>query len=100
MTIYNQLGANRFSAMTGSKNFVAFEDKENRKGLAFKLSRNQSKAGYCAINYDSGKDLYVMVFYKITRSGDIEIIRQYDEVYFDMLEYIFTEVTGLYTRLF
>ena len=55
------------------------------------------------IIYDAGADLYNMRFYRRTfskktfesRTKDIAI---HEGIYFDMLEEMFTMVTGLYTR--
>ena len=72
-TILEQIGGRRFAAMTGSKDF------------------------------DAGADLYNMRFYRRTfskktfecKTKDIET---HEGIYCDMLEEMFTMVTGLYTR--
>ena len=52
---------------------------------------------------DEDTDTYTMYFYRqtLTKYADIKVkeIAKYEGVYFDMLQQIFTDVTGLYTRL-
>ena len=47
-------------------------------------------------------DTYTMYFYRqtLTKYADIKVkdIARYEGVYFDMLQPIFTQVTGLYTH--
>jgi hypothetical protein len=91
-TILKQLGGQKFIVMTGSKNFIAGD-----YSLSFKLSRNGSKANYCRITLN-GKDLYDMEFFKSFK-GDLKLIEKKEDLYNDMLQSSFTEVTQLYTRL-
>jgi hypothetical protein len=44
-------------------------------------------------------DTYTMEFVSVNRKFDRVVKASYQEVYNDMLQYIFTEVTGLYTKL-
>ena len=89
-TILEQIGGRRFAAMTGSKDFT-----DMGNGLRMSLARNNI--------YDGGADLYNMRFYRKTfskktfesRTKDIET---HEGIYCDMLEEMFTMVTGLYTR--
>jgi hypothetical protein len=92
-TILRQLGGNRFVVMTGSKNFVASDN-----GLTMKLTRNKAKAKWLKITLN-GKDLYDMDF--VSNDKDYNIITKvkYEDIYFDQLQEIFTQATGLYTRL-
>lgn len=50
---------------------------------------------------DEDTDTYTMCFYRqtLTKCADIKVkdIARYEGVYFDMLQPIFTQVTGLYT---
>ena len=57
-TILEQLGGREFMAMTGIKDFFTITGNE----LCMKLGRNQSKANQLRIEYDYGKDLYIMRF--------------------------------------
>lgn len=104
-TIYQQIGGPRFLAMTGSHHLVA-----DGNTLRMVLARNKSKANRLYITYDEGKDLYSMRFFRVTggylnkktyawvpeKTTEIKTI---DELYCDDLERIFTDVTGLVTRL-
>ena len=97
-TILQQIGGQRFIAMTGSKKL---HDMGN--GLRMSLSRNMTQANRLEITLDRSTDTYNMRFYKQTVTKLLEVkikeIASYDMVYCDMLEQMFTSVTGLYTRL-
>lgn len=97
-TILQQIGGNRFVAMTGSKKFL-----DMGNGLRMNLSRNKTQANRLEIMLDRATDTYTMRFYKqvVTKSFEVKIteIAQLDTVYCDMFEETFTSVTGLYTRL-
>ena len=99
-TILQQMGGHRFALTTGSKDFFGLGN-----GLLMSLSRNKTSANRLEIIYDEGLDLYNMRFYRKTFSkktfeSKTKDIAKYEGIYFDMLEEIFTEVTGLNTRLF
>ena len=97
-TILQQIGGRRFTAMTGSRDFI-----DMGNGLRMSLARNKTSANRLDIIYDAGSDLYNMRFYRKTfskktfecRTKDIAV---HEGIYFDMLEEMFTMVTGLYTR--
>lgn len=92
-----QIGGKRFAIMTGSRNFMDLGD-----GVRMNLARNKTSANRLAITLDKGTDTYRMQFYRMTVSKHFEVktkdIAVYEGVYCDMLEEIFTSVTGLYTR--
>lgn len=102
--ILNQLGGNRFIVMTGTKNFIS-----DGYTLRMTLPKNLSKANRLEITL-TPDDLYTVRFYRYTaprlnrttwtysdeKITEIEII---DGVYCDMLQEIFTRVTGMYTHL-
>lgn len=96
-TILQQIGGQRFVVMTGSKKFL-----DTGSGLRMNLARNKTQANRLEINLDRGTDTYTMRFYRqvVTKNFDIIIteIAEHDMVYCDMLEEMFTSVTGLYTR--
>ena len=97
-TILEQIGGRRFAVMTGSKNFTDLGN-----GLLMNLAKNTTSANRLEIIYDEVTDLYNMRFYRKTFSkktfeSKTKDIAKYEGVYFDMLEYIVTEETGLYTR--
>ena len=97
-TILQQIGGKRFTAMTGSRDYINMGN-----GLRMSLARNKTSANRLDIIYDAGADLYNMRFYRRTfskktfecRTKDIAV---HEGIYFDMLEDMFTMVTGLYTR--
>ncbi len=92
-TILSQLGGNKFIVMTGSKNFIS-----DGNTLRMKLTRNNAKAQFLSITLNS-MDLYDMTFYSLSKDFKMIIKDQKNGIYCDMLQDIFTSVTGLYTHL-
>lgn len=97
-TILQQIGGKRFTTMTGSRDFI-----DMGNGLRMSLARNKTSANRLDIIYDAGSDLYNMRFYRKTFSKKTfeckeKDIAVHEGIYFDMLEEMFTMVTGLYTR--
>ncbi len=98
-TILQQIGGQRFIVMTGSKNLTDLGN-----GLLMSLTKNKTSANRLEIIYDEDWDLYNMRFYRKTFSkktfkSKTKDIAKYEGVYFDMLEELFTRVTGLNTIL-
>ena len=62
-TILQQIGGRRFTAMTGSRDFI-----DMGNGLRMSLTRNKTSANRLDIIYDAGADLYNMRFYRRTFS--------------------------------
>ena len=96
--ILQQIGGKRFATMTGSRDFI-----DMGNGLRMSLARNKTSANRLDIIYDGGADLYDMRFYRRTFSKKTfdckeKDIAVHEGIYFDMLEEMFTMVTGLYTR--
>lgn len=102
--ILQQLGGNRFVVMTGSSHFVS-----DKNTLRMHLAKNKSKANrlYITLMPD---DTYKMEFFKDVAprkkknsfeytQGKREAIAEYEGVYCDNLQEIFTSVTGMYTHL-
>ena len=52
-TILQQIGGKRFTAMTGSRDFI-----DMGNGLRMSLARNKTSANRLDIIYDEGADLY------------------------------------------
>lgn len=107
-TIQEQLGGRRFIAMTGAKDFLA-----TGSGLRFRIPKNHSKANRVEITLN-GKDLYDMRFSRYVAGGLVidhkrqtvherkavdETVREYHDVYCDMLQELFTDTTWMYTHL-
>lgn len=95
-TILQQLGGNKFIAMTGASRISG-----DSTHLSFKIPRNTSKANAIGIYYDRGSDTYTMKFWKQKGAPTFEmvLVEQFDDVYADMLRTLFTDVTGLETSL-
>ena len=62
-TILQQIGGKRFTAMTGSRDYINMGN-----GLRMSLARNQTSANRLDIIYEAGADLYNMRFYRKTFS--------------------------------
>lgn len=92
--IYEQLGANKFVAMTGAKDFVYGDNM-----LMFSIPRNMSPYNKVRITYSPGADLYDMEFLKVTRAAGVAKADEYTNVYADQLQELFTMVTGMQTSL-
>lgn len=92
-TILNQLGGNKFIAMTGSKNFISLGN-----GLRMNLTKNKVKAKWLKIILNSN-DTYTMDFFTADKDLNIITKAKFENVYCDMLQSIFTQTTGLYTKL-
>jgi len=94
-TLLKQLGGNKFMVMTGSK---VFDYGPNM--LTLKLPTNKSKANYLDIVYHPGKDLYTMTFRRVFNRGlDSKRLVEYDDLYADQLQEVFTLATGMETSL-
>ena len=110
--IYEQLGGNRFVAMTGSKNFLYGEVTEtnHEPWLRMDLAKNHSKCNRLKITLN-GKDLYRLEFYAMRKTSAKKILEDrnadmftisntqiIDDVYAEDLQNVFTNTTQLYTR--
>ena len=91
--IYRQLGGNRFRVMTGAKNMVSHEF-----ALSMKIGRNKTNANFMVVELN-GNDLYNVTFAKLTKMGEMKSVKEYENVYNDMLVSIFESHTGMYTTL-
>ena len=91
-TILQQLGGNRFIAMTGAKNFGA-----SSKSLQMKIGRNSKSISHVVITLKSS-DLYDMEFIRI-RGTSRKVVKKVTGVYADMLGKMFTKYTGMNVRL-
>ena len=102
--ILQQLGGNKFLAMTGASHLVA-----DGNTLRMSLPKNLSKANKLYITLEAD-DTYTMRFFKYTAGrlnkktfewteDKVVEIKQVAGVYCDMLQGIFTETTGMYTYL-
>ena len=92
-TILTQLGGNKFVAMTGAKNLAGDEN-----SLSMRIGRNSSNSNYMKITLNS-MDMYDIRFSRVVKYQE-KNIKEYNNVFDDMLTKIFTSHTGMYTRLF
>lgn len=90
--ILEQLGGNKFVVMTGSKNFI-----DCGNALSMHLTRNKIGAKFLKIEL-KGDDTYIMTFSKL-KNDSLVVLKEFNGIYNDQLQEIFTSVTGLYTRL-
>lgn len=97
-TILTQLGGHRFIAMPGSNNFSYGTTAEGNDCFVCHLTKNKSTAKYLSITL-MVDDTYTMKFSKTNKAYDIIIVNETAGVYYDQLQDIFTEVTGLNTSL-
>lgn len=103
-TILEQLGGNRFLAMTGANHLVA-----DGNTLRMTLTKNRSRANRLYITLDAD-DTYTMRFFRFTAGrlnrktfawtdDKTEEVKTVNGVYCDMLQEIFTATTGMVTHL-
>jgi len=91
-TILQQLGGNKFIAMTGAKNFGS-----SKNSLQFKIGKNSKSISHIIITLKSS-DLYDVEFIRM-RGTSRKVVKKLKGVYADMLRKIFTKYTGLRTSL-
>jgi hypothetical protein len=92
-TILEQLGGNKFLAMTGAKNLMSGDD---TLYFSIPLSNDINKV---SITLDVN-DTYRVTFSKYRpRKLDVIIIHTQSDVYADQLRALFTDQTGLQTSL-
>ena len=89
-TIFEQLGGGRFVAMTGARAFVS-----TGKGLRFRVPSRAANVVEITL---TPSDEYDMQF-SLIRGMNVKEVQKFEGVYFDQLQSLFTEVTGMYTRL-
>jgi len=90
ITILEQLGGNKFVAMTGANNFVY--DKHGTILFSFKGSKVFNKL---KIRLNS-MDTYDMTFFKLGRAPNFKLTnKEINGVYYDQLQGVFTAETGL-----
>ncbi|QAY80241.1 hypothetical protein [Sphingosinicella sp. BN140058] len=94
-TILAQLGGNRFVQMTSAKDFSGGPD-----CLMFRLPAASTKHRANAMRiYLDPTDSYRLELVKVTRAKGPEVVDKREMIYAEQLQSIFTDMTGLYTRL-
>lgn len=93
-TILQQLGGNKFIAMTGANSFVADGD-----SLRFSIPKHRGINKVLVIL--DPEDTYTMKFWNMRPSPNFKIEEKIAEsgLYADMLQFTFTEHTGLDTHM-
>ena len=91
-TILQQLGGNKFIAMTGAKNLGS-----TNKSLQFKIGRNSKSISHVIITLKSS-DLYDVEFIRM-RGVKRTVVKKVKGVYADQLQTMFTKYTGMNTKL-
>lgn len=100
-TILEQLGGNRFVAMTGAKNFLARNvGAQGYKGGLFFVLPAKNMVGANRVEIMLGySDTYAVTFYK-SNGTRMKPVKHFPEgVYVASLRRVFEETTGLRTRL-
>jgi len=90
-TILDQLGGNKFTAMTGAKDFYT-----NGNSLNFRIPRSNTIT-HVRITLDP-TDTYTMLFMKVYRR-DVTNVAEHSGLFADQLQPVFTKETGLRTHL-
>ena len=91
--ILEQLGGNRFIAMTGAKSFTTSD-----KSLSFRLPKYEAtKINVVRIELNA-QDTYDIEFY-YARGSNLRLLKQLVGIYAEQLQEVFKEVTGLDTHL-
>ena len=90
--ILRQLGGNKFIAMTGAKNFIGGDN-----SLSFKFGRNKTQANFMHIKL-TASDLYDVEFGYASVKGR-KVLKKLQGVFFDQLQEIFSDFTGMATHL-
>lgn len=93
-TILEQLGGNRFIAMTGAKNFVG-DARSIRFSIPGRLAAN--KANKVVVELDAN-DLYTVRFYRLAKLRQ-DLVGEHELVGAESLRAVFTRATGLDTSL-
>lgn len=114
-TIIEQFGGGRAFFMVGAKRIL----RDTSKGaIIFQFMPTcRTKARWCEIKYDAGRDSYIMTFFKMSpkwinyadsftkkprriKVGEERVtIETREDVYCDELQAVFEDYTGIYTHL-
>jgi len=93
--ILEQLGGRHFIAMTGATNLIAEET-----ALRFALPHNPKNVTHVQVTL-MPTDTYRMIFWNcgLGKKFHMDIVSQFEDVYAEDLQNLFTESTGFYTHL-
>ena len=91
--ILQQLGGNKFTTMTGARNFIS-----KGNSLSMTLPRGCKYGINFLIITLNSPDTYDIDFGKL-RGNDVKTVTRRTDIYADKLQTVFTDVTGLHTHL-
>lgn len=93
-TIVRQIGGGMFVAMTGATFIVP----ANYYGVVIRF-KGCKKCQWLHVRYNSN-DLYDLKFTRFNnKTGEEIVVAQFSDIYWDQLQEIFEQTTGLYTSL-
>jgi len=93
LTIFDQLGGHKFIVMTGAKYLT-----DHGNALSMRIGKNSSNSNYLKITLNS-LDLYDIEFCKVSKFGEKNSVKEYNNIYAESLTDVFTSHTGMYTTL-
>ena len=96
-TIWQQLGAQRFSLITGC-NPITYGEKDGKVYLLMSVGKNRHSINRFEVSYNEGMDLYEVRFMR-QRKGQMHVVANYTEVYADMMHTLFESETGMVTTM-
>lgn len=98
-TILKQLGGQKFIIMVGA-HALGCQTEENGNTTMTCRFKGSKKANYIKVTLNA-MDTYDVKFLKLGRAPKFKIteVAEFDGIYYDQLQKIFTDVTGLYTHL-
>lgn len=96
-TIWQQLGAQRFSLVTGCKPIV-YGENDGKVYLLMSVGKNSRAINRFEVSYNEGEDLYEVRFIR-KRGVEAHVVAKYEQVYCDMLHTLFEQHTGLTTTM-
>jgi hypothetical protein len=97
-TILEQLGGNRFLAMTGARDFVASETTAGETALQFRLPRKFNGGNKLRITLRAS-DEYAVEFWHVKGTNIFQVGETIERVQADALRRVFTSITGLLCTL-
>jgi hypothetical protein len=100
VAMLEQLGGNRFIAMTGAKDFLSADNPQPRLRMRLPANQTNQRGTHMEISL-LPTDEYLLVFFKGKRGkpGERNIIDRADGVQVSNLRQVFERMTGLRTSL-
>ena len=105
LTIYRQLGGDKFVSMTGAKNIAygcaPWKGSEyDQSYLTFSIPKKKDTPNKVLISYDGALDLYNMVFFHLTlRTSKLTVFNTYEGLDAEQMVEAFEVTCKLYSRL-